>query len=155
MCPNESKKDGIDSERANIEKKGYLLQEGQWDICHVMLWLTRAQQARTEKDGCRNKSKTFLWGIRETLFQEESCALANQSTSSSRTSFKAHWQAATKHDQIIASVCSSFSVIWWSSGWPPKVPTPWAKYVDMMRSHHATILVWKLLFSLTRRDSYK
>ena len=38
---------------------------------------------------------------------------------------------------------------------PPKVPTPWAKYVDMMRSHHATILVWKLLFSLTRRDSYK
>ena len=37
---------------------------------------------------------------------------------------------------------------------PPKVPTPWAKYVDMMGSHHANILVWILLLSLTRRYSY-
>jgi hypothetical protein len=35
MCTNESEKDGIDSERANIEKKGDLLHEGQRDISLV------------------------------------------------------------------------------------------------------------------------
>ena len=35
MCTNESEKDGIDSERANIEKKGDLLHIEQRDICRV------------------------------------------------------------------------------------------------------------------------
>ena len=44
---NESKKDGIYSEKANIEEKGNLLHQGQRDMCHVarktVLWLTRIQ----------------------------------------------------------------------------------------------------------------
>ena len=35
------------------------------------------------------------------LFREESCALANQSTSRSSFKFKAHWQAAAKHCQCL------------------------------------------------------
>jgi hypothetical protein len=64
MCTNESEKDGIDSKRANIERKGDLLHEGQRDICRVarrtVPWFTSKRESlRIIRASCRDDMKDY------------------------------------------------------------------------------------------------